>query len=168
MISPTAVLVLVLAPPRSPRRTSWNPGGTLVEPYLRAAPDHPEPGLRPQSFQPGLWGMTTSVIQQKGLPKDYFLHKGGFPQVSQKWLEKPRVIPQPCFQLLGKNEDAEPSSPFDSRGRRAPGRRGRKRRRGGGVLGRQDQVLLALRDHHHLGWEKNSIPSCFCVHVFCC
>ena len=23
----------------------------------------------------GLWGMTT-VIQQKGLPKDYFLHKG--------------------------------------------------------------------------------------------
>ena len=38
--------------PRSPRRTSWNsrgilvefswnPGGTLVEPYLRATPDHP-------------------------------------------------------------------------------------------------------------------------------
>ena len=36
-----AALFLVLAPPRSPRRTSWNPGGTLVEPYLRAAPDHP-------------------------------------------------------------------------------------------------------------------------------
>ena len=31
----------------------WNPSGTLVEPYLRAAPDHPGAylGLRPQSFQ---------------------------------------------------------------------------------------------------------------------
>ena len=27
--------------PRSPRRTWWNPGGTLVDPYLRAAPDNP-------------------------------------------------------------------------------------------------------------------------------
>ena len=53
VISPTAcymVLLFVLAPPRSPRGTSrnlvepwWNPGGTLVEPYLRAAPDHPGP-----------------------------------------------------------------------------------------------------------------------------
>ena len=32
------VFFLVLAPPRSPRRTSWNSRGTLVEPYLRAAP----------------------------------------------------------------------------------------------------------------------------------
>ena len=33
VISPThAVRFLVLAPPRSPRRTSWNPGGSLVEP----------------------------------------------------------------------------------------------------------------------------------------
>ena len=39
VISPT--LVLVLAPPRKPHRTSGNPRGTLVEPYLRAAPDHP-------------------------------------------------------------------------------------------------------------------------------
>ena len=56
-----AVLFLVLAPPRSPRRTSqnlvepwWNPGGTLVEPYLRAAPDHPEAWAETQkSFQLG-------------------------------------------------------------------------------------------------------------------
>ena len=32
----------------------------------------------------GLWGMTTSVIQQKGLPKDYFLHIQGDSLVSQK------------------------------------------------------------------------------------
>ena len=40
-----AVLFVVLAPPCSRRRTSWNPrgtlmGGTLVEPYLRAANDN--------------------------------------------------------------------------------------------------------------------------------
>ena len=52
-----AVLFIVLAPPHSPPRTSWNawwnPGGTLVEPYLRAAPGPPRSlsGLRPQSFQ---------------------------------------------------------------------------------------------------------------------
>ena len=33
-------------------------------------------------YSSGLWGMTTSVIQQKGLPKDYFLH-------SQNWGETP-------------------------------------------------------------------------------
>ena len=26
-----------------------------------------------QPLKAGLWGMTTSVIQQKGLPKDYFI-----------------------------------------------------------------------------------------------
>ena len=50
----------MLAPARSPRRTrstfvepSWNPGGTLVEPYLRAAMEtfRSLSGLRPQSFQ---------------------------------------------------------------------------------------------------------------------
>ena len=42
-------------------------------------------------FLSGLWGMEpTSVIQQKGPnPKDDFVHKGEFPKVSQKWLEKP-------------------------------------------------------------------------------
>ena len=51
----------------------------------------------PFKFKPnktGLWGMTTSVIQQKGLPKDYFVNRKGDSLVSQKWLEKPRVIPQ--------------------------------------------------------------------------
>ena len=47
VISPTAVLVLVLAPPRSLRRTSWNPGGSLVEPWwnLTSGPPRttPEP-----------------------------------------------------------------------------------------------------------------------------
>ena len=64
-----AVLFLVLAPP--PRRTSWNPGGTLVEPWWnpggtvvvpwwnpretlphgRPGPPQSLSGLRPQSFQ---------------------------------------------------------------------------------------------------------------------
>ena len=53
---------LVLAPPCSPCRTSWNPGGTLVEPwwnprgtlveaYLRAAPPRSLSRLRSHSFQ---------------------------------------------------------------------------------------------------------------------
>ena len=72
------MLFLVLAPPRSPRRTSWNPrgtlvelswnpgapwwnpGGTLVEPWwnpcrtlpqVRPGPPRNLSGLRPQSFQ---------------------------------------------------------------------------------------------------------------------
>ena len=39
--------------------------------------------------------MTTSVIQQKGLPKDYFLHIKGDSQKYHRSGEKPRVIPQP-------------------------------------------------------------------------
>ena len=39
----------MLAPPRSPRRTSWNPGGTL--PQGRPGPPRSLPGLRPQGFQ---------------------------------------------------------------------------------------------------------------------
>ena len=51
-----AVLFLVLAPPRSPRRTSWNPRGTLVEPSWnltqgRLGPPRSLSGLRPQSLQ---------------------------------------------------------------------------------------------------------------------
>ena len=44
---------VMLFSPRSPSRTWWNPGATLVEPFLRAAPNHPEPiwAYRPQSFQ---------------------------------------------------------------------------------------------------------------------
>ena len=51
---------LVLAPPRSPRRTPWNPRGTLVEPSWnprgtlpQGRPGSPRSlcGLRPQSFQ---------------------------------------------------------------------------------------------------------------------
>ena len=38
---------------------------------------------------PGLWGMTTSMIQQKGLPKDYFVHIKRDSLVSQKWGETP-------------------------------------------------------------------------------
>ena len=37
---------------------------------------------------------STSVIQQKGLPKDAMVHKGDS-LVSQKCLDKSRVIPQP-------------------------------------------------------------------------
>ena len=33
--------------------------------------------------------MTTSVIQQKGLPNDYFVHRKGDSLVSQKWGETP-------------------------------------------------------------------------------
>ena len=36
-------IFLALAPPRSLPRTSWNPRGTLVEPYLRASRTTPEP-----------------------------------------------------------------------------------------------------------------------------
>ena len=41
-------------------------------------------------FKAGLWGMeSTSVIQQKGLPKDYFDTRKGDSLVSQKWGETP-------------------------------------------------------------------------------
>ena len=43
-------------------------------------------------MESGLWGMTTSVIQRKGLSKDYCVHRKGDSLVSQKW-DKPRVIP---------------------------------------------------------------------------
>ena len=68
----------MLAPPRSPRRTSWNPRGTLVEPWWNARgtlsqgrprpprslsglrPDHPEPPEpslnRPAPHHPGTSG----------------------------------------------------------------------------------------------------------------
>ena len=53
------MLFLVLAPPRSPCRTSWNTGGTLVEPWWNPGGTLPQgrPGPprslsgRPQSFQ---------------------------------------------------------------------------------------------------------------------
>ena len=64
------------------RETSalWLPPGLRIKAKLPEATDHSKAGL---------WGMeSTSVIQQKGLPKDYFLHiQGGFPKVSQKWGE---------------------------------------------------------------------------------
>ena len=42
----------------------------------------------PLRTKAGLWGMTTSVIQQKGPnPKDSFLHIKGDSLVSQKWLD---------------------------------------------------------------------------------
>ena len=61
--------LLVLAPPRSLRETLepwWNPRSTLVEPYLRAAPDHPEL----------IWAETPklSAVGEKGS----FLEKGAF------------------------------------------------------------------------------------------
>ena len=42
----------------------------------------------------GLWDMeSTSVIQQEALPEDSPSQKAGrFPKVSQKWLDKPRVV----------------------------------------------------------------------------
>ena len=45
------------------------------------------PAVKPKSFKStaGLWGMTTSVLQQKGLPKDYVFHMKGDSLVSQKW-----------------------------------------------------------------------------------
>ena len=44
-----------------PARIDLNPGGTLVEPYLRAAPDHPGAylGLDPKAFS--CWGKNTLV-----------------------------------------------------------------------------------------------------------
>ena len=42
-----AVLFLVLAPPRSPRRTSQNPGGTLVEPIWAETPKLAVPLFEP-------------------------------------------------------------------------------------------------------------------------
>ena len=42
------------------------------------------------------WGMTTSVIQQKGLPNDYVVHIKGIPLYHRSG-EKARVIPQPWF-----------------------------------------------------------------------
>ena len=47
----------------------------------------------------GAVGMTTSVIPQKGLPKDYLVNKKGDSLVSQKWGETP-VIPQPWSVTL--------------------------------------------------------------------
>ena len=51
--------------------------------------------------------MTTSVMQQKGLPKDYFLHIKGDSLVSQKWGETLdpttqilRVRSGPAMQIL--------------------------------------------------------------------
>ena len=55
-----AMLFVVLAPPRSLRRISWNPRGTLVEPWWnprvtlpqgRPGPPRCLSGLRPRSFQ---------------------------------------------------------------------------------------------------------------------
>ena len=40
-------------------------------------------------FKTGLWGMATSVIQQKGLPKDYVVDIKGDSLVSQKWGDIP-------------------------------------------------------------------------------
>ena len=52
--------------------------------YLLASPFFP--GIH---SQPGLWGMTTSVIQQKGLPNDYFVLIKGDSLVSQKSGKRP-------------------------------------------------------------------------------
>ena len=46
-------------------------------------------GLAICGSKPGLWGMTTSVIQRKGLSKDYCVHRKWDPLVSQKWRETP-------------------------------------------------------------------------------
>ena len=48
--------------------------------------------------------MTTSVTQQKKLPKDYFANIKGDFFVSQKWLEKPRVIPQPWLPVNSRHK----------------------------------------------------------------
>ena len=49
----------------------------------------PIPKWDPIGFEPGLWEMTTSVIQQKGFPKTNPPYKGGDSLVSQKWLDQP-------------------------------------------------------------------------------
>ena len=58
VISPTACGALfsartTLQPSQNLVEPSWNPGGTLVEPHLRAGPPRSLSGLRPQSFQLG-------------------------------------------------------------------------------------------------------------------
>ena len=50
------------------------------------------PNQFPRQTQTGPWG-TTTMIQQKGLPKD--VHRKENSLVSQEWMETPRVIPQP-------------------------------------------------------------------------
>ena len=55
-----------------------------------------EPALFPN--RPGLWGMTTSVIQQKGLPKDSCSYKGGFPCITE--VGRNPLIPQPWNRLM--------------------------------------------------------------------
>ena len=77
-----AVLFVVLAPRRSPRRTSWNPRGTLVErwwnpggtlveplwnprgtlPQGRPVPPRSLSGLRPQSFRPPTRVLTMAQV----------------------------------------------------------------------------------------------------------
>ena len=58
MISPTAcgaLFLLVLAPPRSPRRASWDPGGALVEPSWNLTSGPPRTTPEP------IWAETQSL-----------------------------------------------------------------------------------------------------------
>ena len=68
-------------------RLGWASGGFSVSGFFRFGAEAKFCHLRQNSS--GLWGMTTSVIQQKGLPKDYFENRKGDSLVSQKWGETP-------------------------------------------------------------------------------
>ena len=66
VISPTACgALLVLAPPRSPCRTSWNPGGIVVEPWWNPGGTLVEPSWNlasgpPQTTPEPIWAETQS------------------------------------------------------------------------------------------------------------
>ena len=98
--------------PRSPRRTWWNPGGTLVEPYLKPlsqnlvepswnlTSNHPRPARSPCSW----WKLGGTLVEPSWNPR------GTLPQGRP---EPPRSLsglrPQ-SFQLLGKKKKNVPSA----------------------------------------------------------
>ena len=60
--SPTACSALFSAPPRSPRRTSWNPRGTLVEPWWNPR------GTLPRTTPEPIWAETKQTNKTRQTP----------------------------------------------------------------------------------------------------
>ena len=95
----------------TPQHDEKNPkskNSTVADSTAKNAACVTEGKPNPACLNTGLWKMTTSVIEQKWLPEDYPPHtkknkqtnKQTNKQKTRKWLDRPRVIPQPCPKMV--------------------------------------------------------------------
>ena len=112
-------------PSHSPRRTSWNPGGALVECSWNLASNHPGPPRRT------LWNPARTLVELYGtLPRRTWWNAGGTGTLVEPWWNPRGTLPQghpgpprslsglrpQSFQLLGNNNSPVGRYLFFSRG----------------------------------------------------